>query len=223
MKRFRIIGLALLALFALGAFAASMASAEEGVLPLKVKTFNILSKKAKLENTAKEPINCDELNGSGSFTNDSSGTATLDFNGCESGGFLVWSLGEIVPKVLAEALILAPVSFSICLINSEKLTFGLFVQTTSPVHVDNTSIGILTIVEGAVIGEILTVKGKLFVVDFVGAEGKQKVTECKDEKGGVKKHSLTSTNLSETSKFVASELVEALLIQSSEEQTLEDK
>jgi hypothetical protein len=223
MKRFRIIGLALLALFALGAFAASMAFAEEGVLPLKVKTVNILAKKTTLQNTAKETVQCDELKGSGSFTTDSHGTATLDFNGCESGGFLVWSLGEVVPKVLAEALILMPVAFLICLINSEKLTFGLFVELTSPVHVDNTSIGILTILEGALIGEILTVKGKLFVIDFVGKEGKQNITECKDEKGGVKKHSLTSTNLSETSKFVASLNIEAFLFQSSEEQTLEDK
>jgi hypothetical protein len=223
MKRFRIIGLALLALFALGAFAASMAFAEEGVLPLKVKTFTILGKTVTLENTAKETTICKELKGEGSFTTDSHGTATLDLLFCQSSGFLIWSLGEKVPATEKEALILMPVAFLLCLINSEKLTFGLFVEVTSPVHVDNTSIGILTILEGAVIGTILGLKGKLFVVDLVGKEGKPSVTECKDEKGGVKKHSLTSTNLSETSKLVASLNIESHLIQSSEEQTLEDK
>jgi hypothetical protein len=229
MKRLTITGLALLALLALGAFAASTASAEEGLLPLNMRHFNILGKKTIFETTAKTKIACNELKGEGKFDEktDSHGSATLDFLECESGGFLIWSLGEKVPAKLFEALILVPVLFLICLINPTTLLFGLYVEVMSPgVHVDNTSIGILMILEGAVIGDILAAANtpaKLYLIHFNGKEGKQEFTECKDEKGGVKKHSFTSTNSTHTEKLVLSESTEGVLLQFLESQELMDK
>jgi hypothetical protein len=232
MRRLRITGLALLALLALGAFAASTASAEEGVLPLKTLHFNILGKKGTLENNLKEKITCNELKGEGKFEeiektgHDSHGSATLDFLECLVGGFLIWSLGEKVPAKLIESLILVPVLFLICLINSTTLLFGLYVEVMEPgVHLDNTSIGLLTIVLGSVIGDILAAANtpaKLYLIHFNGKEGKQEFTECKDEKGGVKKHSLTSTNATHTQKEPASEQTESVLIQFLENQELMD-
>jgi hypothetical protein len=232
MRRLRITGLALLALLALGAFAASTASAEEGVLPLKTLHFNILGKKATLENTAKTQIKCNELKGEGKFEeiektgHDKHGSATLDFLECESGGFLIWSLGEKVPATLFESLILVPVLFLICLINPTTLLFGLYVEVMKPgVHLDNTSIGLLTIVEGAVIGDILAAANtpaKLYLIHFNVKEGKQEFTECQDENKNVKKHSLTSTNATHTELLVSTEKTEGVLIQFLENQELMD-
>ena len=224
MTRLRIIGLALVAMFALGGLATATASAEEGFLPLNMKHFNILAKKVTMENAAKESIKCNEVKGEGKFEKDSHGTGTLDFLECEFGGFIVWSLGEKVPNTIKEALILMPVLFLICLINSTTLLFGIFFELRAPVHVDNTSIGILTILEGAFIGDILGVSGKLFIIHIIGKEGKQEVTECKDEKGGIKKHSLTDTNAKGEKVTVSLNVEkETFLIQFLEAQELMDK
>ena len=224
MKRLRIIGLLLLALFALGAFAASTASAEEGVLPLNMKHFNILGGKAILENTEKTKITCLQLKGEGKFEKDSHGTGTLDFLECETSGFIVWSLGEKVPSTIKEALILVPILFLICLINSTTLLFGIFIELKAPIHIDNTTVGILTIVEGTVIGDILATAGvasELFLIHFTGKEGVQEFTQCKDQAEQVKKAALTSTNL-EGKKLASSELTEKTLIQFLEKQLLMD-
>jgi hypothetical protein len=218
MKRFRIIGLSLLALFALGAFAATTASAEEGVLPLKVKTFNVLikSKTAVLETSSEAlpPIICTALTGSGSFETDSHGKATLDFDSCTAGGFPANSLGDTA------GLILAPGLFLICLTGS--LEFGLFFELTSPVHIEVPSIaGLLFLVEGTVIGKIDAKAGellKLIVVLFHGKKGVQETKVCTDEKGGKKEASLKEGE----NKLAASEEVEAL-IQFGENEELMDK
>jgi hypothetical protein len=223
MKQLKIIGLSLLALLALGAFAASSASAVEGVLPLNKKGFNVLGGVSKLE-TSEATIECKELLSSkGTMENDVHGTATLDWLGCSASGFLAFSLGEKEPKEVKEALILAKVLVLICLINSASLIFGVYVELDEPVHIHIPTLFTLVVVTGAVIGEVLT-KGlaKLFVGDFVGSKGVQNVKECKDEAGGVKKHSLTSSTNGGAAK-PASENVEKGLVQFEEAQELMDK
>ena len=87
------------------------------------------------------------------------------------------------------------------------------------------ALGTLVTVLGAVIGHILTTGlTKLFVVDFEtnGTPGDQKVLECKDEKGGVKKHTLASkTNAGE--EIDAAEAITAGLLQFAENEELMDK
>jgi hypothetical protein len=223
MKRLRIIGLSLLALFALGALLASSASAVEGVLPLNVKTFTLLGKTAQLETHNKEKIKCKIAQGGGAFTSDHHGTVLLDFLECESQGFLAFSLGEKEPKTEPEALILAPAEFLICLINSAELKFGIFVKLTETVHIHVKAIGDLIEVKGEVIGEILTTKGKLFVIDFNGKEGLGNVKECKDVAGNVLKTNLLSEDHLKKQPFLeSSEKVTAGLVQFTEEQELMD-
>jgi hypothetical protein len=218
MKRFRIIGLSLLALLALGAFAATTASAEEGFLPLKTKTFKVLnkSKLAVLETASAEtpPVECEELKGEGTFETDSHGKATLDFEKCKSLGFPANSLGD------KEGLILTPGLFLICLTNSAALTFGLFFELTEKVHIEIPAVaGVLVTVEGAVIGEIATKEGTLFALNFKGKKGVQEVAkECVDEKGGKKPGTLKT---SDPKSEGASENVEAL-VQTTETQKLMD-
>ena len=187
MKRFRIIGLSLLALLALGAFAASTASAVEGVLPLAKKGFTLLSQTAILETTSGSAIECTELKGSGKFTSDIEGTATFDFLGCSIANFPAFSLGDTIPTEIKTALILIPITFQICLIHSAELQFGIFVKLNESVHVDALALGDLVVLSGAVIGELPTKSGTLGELKFRGTKGKQEVAgKCIDEKGGEK-------------------------------------
>jgi hypothetical protein len=223
MKRLRIIGLALLALFALGAVSASTASAVEGFLPLNKKGIQVLGKKVLLQTAGGASIHCLKVTGTGAFTNDHHGTGTLDFDECEvfGTGFAAYSLGDKKTTVVKEALILVPVLFLVCLIDSAKLLFGIFIETTETIHIHVEALGDLLEVAGAIIGHILTVKGKLFVVHFVGLKGANNVAECKDEEGKVKKWTLTS-KLDPNKAELGSEFATEGLIQFEEEVELMD-
>jgi hypothetical protein len=222
MKRLRILGVSLLALFALGALAASSSSALEGLLPLN-QSFTVLSKTAKLETTNKEQITCGETKGNGQAEKESNthGTVTFDFLKCEILGFPAFSLGEKEPKEIKEALILVEVLYLICLL--ANLVFHIFLTIDKPVHIEAPALGVLVNVTGTVIGTLLTAKGKLLVADFTGKEGKQENgTECKDEAGNVKKAELLSEKDPEKA-LKASENVEGGLIQFTNEVELMDK
>jgi hypothetical protein len=224
MKRLRIIGLALLALFALGAVSASTASAVEGFLPLVKKGIQVLASKVLIQTAGGASIHCLKLTGTGAFSNDHHGTATLDLNECEvfGTGFAAYSLGDKKTTVVKEALILMPVLFLVCLIDSAKLLFGIFIETTETVHIHVEALGDLLELTGAIIGHILTTKGKLFVIDFVGLKGAGNVKECKDEAGGVKKWTLTS-KLDPNAAELVSVFATNVLIQLEEEAELMDK
>jgi hypothetical protein len=221
MKRLRILGLSLLALFALGALAASSSSALEGLLPLN-QSFTVLSKTVLFESANKEKVACGETKGSGKAENNSNthGTVTLDFLKCEVLGFPIFSLGEKEPKEVKEALILVEFLYLICLL--ANLVFHIFFTIDKPVHTEVPALGILSNLTGSFIGTFLTTKGKLLVVDFTGKEGKQEVTECKDEAGNVKKAELLSEKDPEKAlKFSLN--VEGGLLQFEKEVELMDK
>jgi hypothetical protein len=175
MKRVKLIALTLLALFALGAVMASAASAEEGFLPLNKKGLQVLSKEVVFETHSKTRLQCTSSTATGNFKNDSEGSGTITFEGCKTQGLSAKSLTATVAGQIK-----APVTYQICLINSEKLTFGVAITPTETIHVENTTI--LLEVKGTVIGEILAKAGEkleLFVVDFGGKEGLGNVTACK--------------------------------------------
>jgi hypothetical protein len=207
MKRLRIIGLALFALFALGAFAASMASAEEGILPNTV-TGSGEGTEAKLETTNKENITCKKVKILEiKFKTDQKGTATLHFEGCLAEGVLpVNSLGD------ASGVILSKVNVLVCLVEPKALVFGLLIQAANekgePIteHIEVPSVAQLLLVKGAVIAKSdSTNAGKEFLYLLKGKEGVQKeATEC--EINGTKfKHSFESVNDAKTPDFKASE------------------
>jgi len=187
MKHFRILGLALLALFALSAFAASMASAEEGVL--NPANFTLKGGKQKLINLRNEEIACKEVEGSGKFLTekekDQHATGTLDFKGCTALGLAANTLGD------ASGVFLAKVLYLICLTNSSTLLFGILVLALeSPVHIEVPSVKQLILVKGFVIGSLAKageLKGKEFAVNFT--------EEDKPAKCEINGNSFTSTYL----------------------------
>jgi hypothetical protein len=202
MKRLRIIGLALFALFALGAFAASMASAEEGILPNTV-TGSGEGKTATLETTNKEKISCKTVNILEiKHTTDQKGTANLHFEGCLAEGALpANSLGD------ASGVILSKVNLLICLVEPKTLVFGLLIAAVAlPEHIEVPSVGQLVLVKGAVIAKLTSAsKGKEFTFSLKGTKGEQsEAPEC--EINGTKfKHSFESVNDLKSPDFKASE------------------
>jgi hypothetical protein len=225
MKRLRIIGISALALFALGAIAASATSAVEGILPLTKKGATVLGTNGILEDSNGKQMKCASMTGKGTMSSDVSGEGTLELKECSSAGLAAFSLDMKETTVVKEAEILAKVIFELCLINPEKLTYGLSAKLREPVHIEIKSLGILILVEGAAIGEITTKKGKLFVGVLAGKKGVQTTApECKDEAGGVKKHTLTAASDAEhKEKLPASLSVEKGLVQAEEEVELMDK
>jgi hypothetical protein len=172
MKQVRITGLMLLALFALGSFVASAASATEGVLP--PSNFTGSGGAGQLETLSKEKIECTAVSvKEGKMTNDEEGTASLDFEGCKAvtffGSFSANTLGD------AAGIILAKVKSTVCLVKSAELVFGLAIAPTETVHVEVPAVGALLLVKGTVIAELegKGLKGKEFKFKLAGKEGDQ--------------------------------------------------
>jgi hypothetical protein len=164
MKRLRILGLSLLALFALGVIAANVALGEEGVLP--PSNFTIAGGPQTLENLNNEKIVCEKVKGTGvplpekEPDRDSHSTGTLDFEGCKvpALGVPANSLGDKAGTILAAVLYL------LCLFGAgTKLDWGVLVAAKElPFHIEVPLAFSLILVKGAIIGELLTeLKGKL--------------------------------------------------------------
>jgi hypothetical protein len=219
MKRLTIIGLALLALLALGAFAASMASAEEGVLP-DTATGSAEGGAGTLETTNKEKISCTKITVLEiKATTDQKGTATLHLSGCLAEGALpANSLGD------SSGVILSKVNLLACLVEPKTLVFGVLIAAVAlPEHVEVPSVGQLILLKGAVIAKNESAnKGKEFKGSLKGKEGNQtEATEC--EINGTKfKHSFESANDSKTPDLRAS-LEGKLTIKLNEEVEFMDK
>jgi hypothetical protein len=184
MKQLRILGLALLALFALGALTASVSSAaEEGVL--EPGNFTIKGGPAELKTLTPEEIKCKETAGTGVFLTekekDRHATGTFTFKGCTANGFKANTLTD------AEGTIKANVLFLICLTESAILLFGVLVLVLeAPLHIEVPIIKNLILVKGAAIGSLTKagqLKGKEFIVAFKEPDA-EKRTECTIE--GVK-------------------------------------
>jgi hypothetical protein len=205
----------MLALLALGAFAASTASAEEGLLPTpeasgKGGGGTLATAGAEILCTSVTVLEIKFLPKS-----DLHGTADLHFKGCKAGGniFPVNSLGD------EKEVILAYVLFLICLITPASLDFGLLILTlghklleeTGFVHLEIPSLGALINVKGAIIAKNLSGlkgdknEGKVFKYELKGSKGKQEVaTGC--EINGKKLSNTLLSELNENGKpEVASE------------------
>jgi hypothetical protein len=170
----------------LGASVATAAQAEEGFLPLTKKNVTLKGGKVVLETASKELLQCEKLTATGAFENDKRASITLNFSNCSMAGFTVNTLAD--PK----GTLLYVTTALVCLINSEKLLFGLdFELLPGGAHGEVPALGTLYLLAGSVIGHILTSgKAKELTLDLTGKGGKPSVTECRDEKGGVKKGQL---------------------------------
>jgi hypothetical protein len=170
MKRLRIIGLGLLALFALGAFSASVAAGEEGVLPNANSTG---TGSTVTYETEKEKVTCTAVKISeGKFLTekekDQHGTATLDYTGCKAEGIVgINTLGDEKEVILSKLL------FLVCLVEPKTLQFGLLIQPIATEHLEIPTTKQLLLQKGSVIaaGEKV-LAGKEFLFLLKGEKGK---------------------------------------------------
>jgi hypothetical protein len=220
MKRIRILGVALLALFALSAVMAVAASAEEGFLPFPKKTgFTVAGGVSTLNTAANLPIVCGKLDASkGTLENDKHGTVTLQWLECTVAGLGANSVGDASKTILAKVL------FLVCLINTTTLEFGIAAETDETVKLEVPALPATITVKGRVIGTVLAkagAKATLFKVDFTGAKGVQNVTKCTDS-SGTKEHTLQAESSLGKKLETASQNVESGTVTFEEEVELMD-
>jgi hypothetical protein len=217
MKRMKLIGLSLLAIFVLGAFAATTALAEEGFLPTQ-KEGNALGGKSVLETTGGGNITCTKLEASTikfenakKETSDKHGDGTLKWVGCKAFGLVpVNSEGDPAETILA------PLLFLVCLDAKNGATlvdnFGVAGELDTALHLIVPATNTKIEVTGTALGAILTSgKAKLWSMEFLGAKGVQTITECL-EGTNKKTHTLKSKENAEPAQ-AASEKVESGLLQ----------
>ncbi len=198
MKSIKLLGLSLLAIFALGVFAAASASAEEGFLP-SPGTGNILGKTSILEPEGGGKIQCATLDESTltflSLEPDGHAEGTLHWLGCKAEGLFAFnSKGDKSEEVLIKVLLLVcldPKNASKELVSE----YGVLVLVEGTQDLEVPAVGALVEVQGQALGALLTLKGKLFVADLTGEKGKQKVAvECLVNGKTVKHNLLSSKN-----------------------------
>jgi hypothetical protein len=105
MKRFRLIGLALVAVFALGAMLSASAFALPQFLPIVEpnNTFNGTAVgSAILENSAGTDVTCTAGKGNGGFETDTLGTFHIIFENCSSSGVKCTTEGDTTGLILSE-------------------------------------------------------------------------------------------------------------------------
>jgi len=231
MKRMKLIGLMLMAVFALGAFAASVASAEEGFLPRQA-TGLALGAESILETAGGQKIVCKTLDtGEIKMSTDKTGEGTLHWLGCKAEGlFAAKSLGATGAEE-----ILALVKFLVCLdptnvkiVEKKEVktlldAMGIAGEVVGKLHLEVPVAGILTIVTGTALGAILTTgKATLWLMEFGSTpKGVQTVAECKQGTVAVKQ-SLMSEENENKKPIAASEEVKGGLLQFKEAVELED-
>jgi hypothetical protein len=193
MKRLRprILGLALLALVALGAVSASMASAEEGVLA--PAAFTIKGGTATYLTLEKEEVKCKETAGAGKFLTekekDQHATGSFTFKGCTALGLASNTLGDVSGTIKINVL------FLICLVEPKTLVFGVLIQPTeAPVHIEVPSVKALLLLKGAIIAELETtgLEGTEWNIVLKGKNGGQERPLTCEINGKVFKYSFES-------------------------------
>jgi hypothetical protein len=184
MKSLKLIGLALIAVFALGAFAAS-ASAEEGFLvggSGTPKTGTFLGGSVVFETTSKSTIECTKVDDTTlTFTNDKTYTATLAILECKALGFGIRSEGDPAKTILV------PVKFLVCLDPKNSVSkalvdnFGIVAEIAGTLKLEVEGVKVSVELKGQVLSAVLTTgKANLFNVEFAkgATAGSQAVTEC---------------------------------------------
>ncbi len=193
MKRLKLLGIAILAIFALGAIAAATASAENVEIlptptkaePLEFKSVNVKEVKSILTGEkAGSAIECEESTSTGEMTSTNLGVGEIDFHGCKSelNGSKCSSLGD------EGGLILLPIDWhavDVLLPAGEpapELMLGFVAILLELLHVECGTL--LILVGAAVIGEFgqftksgaLTKSGTILFAE--STKGVQKVKEC---------------------------------------------
>ncbi len=186
MKRIRIMGCTLLALFALSAVMAATASAEAGFLPRTNPKFTIEGGLSTLNTAGGLLLSCSSLDPSkGTLANAKHATVALNWLKCTSAGFSFNSENDKGQSgtILIEVLLL------VCLKpeNSEGKVLGEFGIAAEidkgPITIEEPSVSEKLKLKGTIIGVVTAKAGEKlseFKVAFTGEKGKQVVAKCKD-------------------------------------------
>jgi hypothetical protein len=214
MQRLKLLGLALMAVFALGAFASAAASAEElpNFLPEGTEanpvTFKDHSKGGTLETKAGKKVTCTEDHSEGQATSKKLGSFDVLFLGCKSEGTPCLGLGD---KVAESVLVLG--TFHIRrLLTEAKHVYIVFLLE----HVHFTcGFGlVLILVLGCVAALVLQVNKlvKEFEIHFEQEKGVQKPTEIADEKNEKNEKCILETKVGNEAYVQSGELTLATVL-----------
>jgi hypothetical protein len=186
MKRIRLMGLMLIALFALGAFASASAFAENPTLlnstgevptaakPIKFESKSTAGTETILTGTKGKEIVCSGATNKGEFTSQDAGTVLIIFKGCESGlksGVLCTGVedktaGEILTKLNAQL---------VDVLISGTLDLGIWLEPKNDAGTADVEFlcgGVLTAkILGSLIG-VIDNKGGTLLTAKEGEEGK---------------------------------------------------
>jgi hypothetical protein len=192
MQRFRLLGIALMAIFAISAIASATAAAENPEIlpaptaksPLKFTSEGLDAKKEYiLETTKKLTIICKTVTNKGEFTSQDSGTVTIDFEGCTAKGVKCLAEGDVNGTILVFGDINLVDLKKAGLALKESLGFEILPLNPSKENKLLITCGILkTEVVGSVLGREDKLKelGKTKTGEllFDQKEGEQEFTEC---------------------------------------------
>lgn len=197
MQRLRLMGLALMAIFALGAIASTAALAEEGgnpsILPTPTEkepaTFTSETvKTSTLETTKKLKIECTKATNKGEFTSNRKGKVEVDFTGCKSEEKKV-AVACNTEGDANETILLAKANTGLLLVDvllESKLRLGIVFKLEKEIIIKCNLLK--DEVKGSVIGEFdfekeptteeKLIKTKHYKVLFHQTNGEQALTTC---------------------------------------------
>jgi hypothetical protein len=188
MRYLKLIAAATMAIAAITATTATaaLAAQAEGFLPLT--TFTGTSAKGGNLETAAAKIECAKASIlSGTMETDSHGTVDIHYEGCKAFFFAANSLGDASGVILGLSLWL------LCLIEPKTLVYGIWIEPSSPVHIEIPGAGQLLSVTGGIIGKITAnAKSPKKTIVFEGEKGKAKPTSCTGMDGKTKTVNQTS-------------------------------
>ena len=190
MHRFKLLGLALMAVFALGAVASSSALAENPeILPnptaLAPLTFTAEGTATSVlaPSVGKRSIECEKILAKGEFTSARLGKTTIDFHNCKSEGVKCWSLGDETSPLGNKSVILVDNAdiHLVDILPLSTLALGAAVILLSELHLECQG-GLLVLIKGTVIGEVIgpktEVKTKTGELSFKQSKGVQAIKKC---------------------------------------------
>jgi hypothetical protein len=210
MKQFKLLGLMLVAVFAVSSVVASVASAVElTVLPLPGNTaatevkFKFESKageETRLETLAGKRIECTKVTGNGQFTSETLGPVEFKFVGCREPALGVKCTGLETGDREGEILFKASFHIRHLLVNNSPSEVSLVVL---PGHVHFTCFGVLFLVLGCVSSmDVLTVERGEGVIErlresvfanFLQERGDQGITSIDNQASNAMENCLLET------------------------------
>jgi hypothetical protein len=194
MKRIRLLGIALIAVFSLGALVASSAMAEVSILPTPTAekpakfTGESTGTETLLESSAGTKVKCKKATSKGEFTSERAGTGKIDFEECESAGSKCNSPSDATGVILTSGS-----TQLVDVLPTGTLDLGLWIEAKEASGTGNLTFkcGFISVtVSGSVLGVVDNAagallkdleKGKEFKVLWKateGVKGEQQIKTC---------------------------------------------